>query len=95
MKNEIMYDGITGIREDIVLQAEKYQFDKKSRNKGRKDVWMKYGIMAACVCLAVGLGVFVLGIGKGAKPGDTAGSGSGGHESGSTFMSYAGPVFPK
>ena len=32
MKNEIMYDGITGIREDIVLQAENYQFDKKSRN---------------------------------------------------------------
>ena len=94
MKNEIMYDGITGIREDIVLQAENYQFDKKSRNKGRKDVWMKYGIMAACVCLAVGLGVFVLGIGRGAKPGDTAGSGSGGNESGSTFMSYAGPVFP-
>ena len=94
MKNEIMYDGITGIREDIVLQAEKYQFDKKNRDKGRKDVWMKYGIMAACVCLAVGLGVFVLGIGRGAKPGDTAGSGSGGHESGSTFMSYAGPVFP-
>ena len=95
MKNEIMYDGITGIRDDIVLQAEKYQFDKKNCNKWRKDVWMKYGIMAACVCLAVGLGVFVLGIGKGAKPGDTAGSGSGGHESGSTFMSYAGPVFPK
>lgn len=38
--------------------------------------------------------VFVLSIGRGAKPGDTAGSGSGGNESGSVFMSYAGPVFP-
>ena len=47
MKNEIMYDGITGIREDIVLQAENYQFDKKNCNKWRKDVWMKYGISAA------------------------------------------------
>ena len=37
MKNEIMYDGITGIREDIILQAENYQFDKKNRDKERKD----------------------------------------------------------
>lgn len=72
--------------------AEAAPENKLPQKRVQKNVWIKRGIMAACVCLAIGLGIF--GIGRGAKPGDTAGSGGGGHEPGSVFMSYAGPVFP-
>lgn len=89
MKNEKMYDGITYIREDIIEQAEDYKFKRKSA----KSAWMKWGAMAACACLVVGIGAFVLNSGKGIGP-DGANSGGGGGESGTVFMSYAGPVFP-
>ena len=89
MKNEKLYDGITYIREDIIEQAEDYKFKKKST----KSVWMKWGAMAACVCLVIGVGAIVLNTGK--EIGfDGANSGGGGGESGTVFMSYAGPVFP-
>ena len=84
MKSEKMYDGITYIREDIVEEAVDYKFKKKST----KSAWMKWGTMAACACLIVGVGAQILFDNRGAN------SGGGGNESGTIFMSYAGPVFP-
>ena len=90
MSNENIYDGITGIREDIVQKVENYQFKKKENKKSGKKAWMKWGAMAACACLVVGVGMFMLDRGGH----DGAHSGGGGGESGTVFMSYAGPVFP-
>ena len=47
MKNEKMYDGITGIREDIIERAENYEFKKAATKK----TWMKWGALAACLCV--------------------------------------------
>ena len=55
MSNENIYDGITGIREDIVQKVENYQFKKKENKKSGKKAWMKWGAMAACACLVVGV----------------------------------------
>lgn len=90
MKSERLLDALGKIDEELIEGAA--PGNKLPKKSVQKNVWMKWGIMAACAGLVIGLGVF--GIGQGAKPGDTAGSGSGGHEAGSIFMSYAGPVFP-
>lgn len=99
MKNEKMYDGITGIREDIIERAEKYEFcksniEKKNEKKGSKRYqWLKWTAIAASLCLVVGAGVFVLR-NIGGKAGDgTRAEGNGG-ASGTVFMSYSGPVLP-
>ena len=89
MKNERLLDALGKIDEELIAEAAP---GNKPSKKSNSVVWMKWGTMAACACLVIGFGIF--GIGRGAKPGDTAGSGGGGHESGSVFMSYAGPVFP-
>lgn len=49
MKNEKLYDGITGIREDIVERADAHEFKKKKRM-----TWQKWTALAACFCLVVG-----------------------------------------
>lgn len=59
MNNESIFDGITGIREDIVQKAENYQFQKKADKKIRKRAWMKWGTMAACACVFVVAGIMV------------------------------------
>ena len=59
MNNENIFDGITGIREDIVQKAENYQFQKKTDKKVRKKAWMKWGTMAACACVCVAAGIMV------------------------------------
>lgn len=57
MSNENIYDGITGIREDIVQKAENYQFKKLDKKSSIKKVWIKWCALAACVCLIVGITV--------------------------------------
>ena len=81
MSNENIYDGITGIREDIVQKVENYQFKKKDNKKSGKKAWMKWGAMAACACLVVGLGTFILNMGKDIGGDNGAASGGGGGES--------------
>lgn len=98
MKNEKIFDGITGIREDIIERAEKYEFatyaaEKTARKPVNKSRWMKWGAMAASLCLVVGAGLFVLQ-NIGGKTGDGAASEGSGGASGTVFMSYAGPVLP-
>lgn len=98
MKNEKIYDGITGIREDIIERAEKYEFTKNPvRKQVKKPVnrsrWMKWGAMAASLCLIVSAGLFVLQ-NIGGKTGDGAASEGAGGATGTVFMSYAGPILP-
>ena len=59
MNSENIFDGITGIREDIVQKAENYQFQKKADKSVRKKAWMKWGTMAACACVCVVVGIMV------------------------------------
>lgn len=107
MKREKIYDGITGIREDLIEKAEHYKFkgeqalneeadiinmDRKAKRSGRTP-WMKWMATAACLCLVVGTGVFVLR-NIGGKTGDGTASEGGGGASGTVFMSYAGPILP-
>ena len=56
--------------------------------------WAKWAsALAACLALAVGMGGFLLPkLGAASAPGNSAAGG--GHDEGSVFMSYAGPVFP-
>lgn len=49
-KAEKLYDGITGIDDQIVEKAEKYVFQRKHRRYGGLAMW---GTMAACACLVV------------------------------------------
>ena len=58
--------------------------------------WKKWGVLAAALVLTVGIGGYILprmggNAGSAGAPGDGGGAGSDGA---STFMSYAGPVFP-
>lgn len=59
MNSENIFDGITGIREDIVQKAENYQFEKKADKKVRKRAWMKWGTIAACACVCVAAWIMV------------------------------------
>ncbi|MCF0136917.1 MAG: hypothetical protein HUJ66_00970 [Oscillospiraceae bacterium] len=58
--------------------------------KSRMPSWAKWSsAIAACLVLFVGIGGFIL-----PRIGGNSGVGDSGHGDGSTFMSYAGPVFP-
>ncbi len=92
MKEERIFDGITDIRDDIIERTEKYEFKKKP-----KSAWIKWGAVAACGCLAVGLGgKFVLdNIGGSAGGGGSIPeAGFGSEENSISYMSYQGPVLP-
>ncbi len=88
MREEKLLDAFGQIDEKLIEEAdpEKKQSDNQSRNK--KTVWLKWAAVAASVCLLVGLGTQLLRDNSGEK------GGSSGNESGTVFMSYAGPVFP-
>lgn len=51
MSNENIFDGITGIREEIVQKAENYQFQKQEKKKTGRKTWMMWGALAACLCV--------------------------------------------
>ena len=67
MKTEKLYDGITGIRDDIVEKAENYVFRKKRRGyRG----FMMLGTMAACACLMIVVALPHLAGGGNSETGD-------------------------
>lgn len=91
MRREELFDAITNVGDALVDGAAQA---KPGRGKAR---WLKLGGIAAVFAVAIGLGAGALhgaipllpeGLGPG---GNAAGSG---HDGGSAFMSYAGPVFP-
>lgn len=82
MKENDLYDMIGNTDDSIVKEAQK---------KPVVTGWTKWVSIVAFLCMVIIGGVlFFTQIGKKSAPGSVAG----GHDDGSEFMSYAGPVFP-
>ncbi len=84
MKKEQLIDALGQMDDDMVQRVDAL------RQRKRKPLWVKWGAIAACLCLALGL---YAALRLGLPPAPGAASGGGGGE-GITYMSYAGPVFP-
>ena len=82
--SEKLYDAITEISDDLVEKAETFDFSKKKFSFKKRHIALIAS--AACLCLVVGT---VVGVLIGGRSG-----GGGADELGSSYMSYAGPVFP-
>ena len=79
---EKLYDAITDIDETLIEKADFPAAKKQNFLYRYKHVFIG---LAACICLVYGVGFFFLW-------GPAAGGGSG--NEGTSYMSYAGPVFP-
>lgn len=93
MTTEKLYEAITLIDDDLIDEAGTYA------PKKRKVIhWKRWAPLAACLVLVLGIGSaahFGLFNGMGASDGNSGvNAGGEGFDGGSTFMSYAGPVFP-
>ena len=75
---------------DAIGEAkDKYVQDVRNAKVKKMPGWAKWtSAIAACLVLTIGVSLFFGGMGG------NAGAGGSGHEDGSSFMSYAGPVFP-
>lgn len=88
-RSERLFRALSDIDEQKIDEA--FPEDRTGRSQ-----WRKWGAIAAALALVVGIGSYVLprmggNAGTGGAPGSGGGAGS---EGASTFMSYAGPVFP-
>ena len=82
MKSDELLDAIGEAKDEYVHDVRKGKVKKMPG-------WAKWtSAIAACLVLTIGVSLFFGGMGG------NAGAGGSGHEDGSTFMSYAGPVFP-
>ena len=94
MTRETLYDAITEVRDGLVDEAA-----QGKPAKGRVS-WLKFGAAAAAVAVVVGLGAGALNWSRnnsshGWGMSNPSGNGGGpGHDEGTVFTSYAGPVFP-
>jgi len=93
MNSEMIYDALTDIREEFIVEAKEHRFNKS------RSVVARWSILAASLALIIGIGGFMLyRVGLSPGSGGTsggAGAGGAGRQDGSTvFMSYAGPIFP-
>ena len=82
MKSDELLDAIGEARDEYVQ-------DVRNAKVKKMPGWAKWtSAIAAFLVLTIGVSLFFGGMGG------NAGAGGSGHEDGSTFMSYAGPVFP-
>ena len=82
MKSDELLDAIGEAKDEYVQ-------DVRNAKVKKMPSWAKWtSAIAACLVLTIGVSLFFGGMGG------NAGAGGSGHEDGSTFMSYAGPVFP-
>ena len=82
MKSDELLDAIGEAKDEYVQ-------DVRNAKVKKMPGWAKWtSAIAACLVLTLGVSLFFGGMGG------NAGAGGSGHEDGSTFMSYAGPVFP-
>lgn len=95
MTSEFLYEAITLIDDDLIDAAAEYT------PKSKKVIhWKRWAALAACLVLVVGVGsLFRFGplggmMGGGTKSDSPAAPGQDPGNTGSTFMSYAGPIFP-
>lgn len=90
MSTDQLYEAITLIDDDLIDEAGTYTPPKKKMVH-----WKRWTALAACLVLAVGAGgAFLSLLGGRADSNGGAGAGGSGSDGSSTFMSYAGPVFP-
>lgn len=83
-RSERLFEALSGIEEQKIDEA----FPEERTNRFR---WRKWGILAAALAVVIGAGSYVLPRLGGSAGAGGAGAGSDGA---STFMAYAGPVFP-
>ena len=82
MKSDELLDAIGEAKDE-------YVHDVRNGKVRKMPGWAKWtSAIAACLVLTIGVSLFFGGMGG------NAGAGGSGHEDGSSFMSYAGPVFP-
>ena len=82
MKSDELLDAIGEAKDEYVQ-------DVRNAKAKKMPGWAKWtSAIAACLVLTIGVSLFFGGMGG------NAGAGGSGHEDGSSFMSYAGPVFP-
>ena len=87
MKEKKIFDALTNVREEYIEEA------RTTPIKKTKISWKKFTTIAASIVIVLGMGAVL--IQNGLPFGGSAGGGGAGHDEGSsTFMSYAGPVFP-
>lgn len=89
MREDKLYEAITLIDDDLIDETARYVSTPK-----RAVHWKRWTALAACLVLAVGVGGTLLGRFGGFGGNSSAGAGGSGSDDGSTFLSYAGPVFP-
>lgn len=90
MNAEKLYEAITLIGDDLIDEAAAYTPTKK-----KVIHWKRWTALAACLVLVVGVGGGVfLGMFGGRGGNSGVGAGGSGADGGSSFMSYAGPIFP-
>ncbi len=91
MKANDLLDLIGNVDDGILEEAEE---KKRPAISG----WARWAAAAACLCLVIGGVWFFVRTGGHSAPGGgtggRSGAGGSGHNEGSVFMSYAGPVFP-
>lgn len=89
MNRENLFDGISEIRDDLIEEAGRNEFQK------REPIWKRVAAVAAALILVIGAGTAGFFIAFGRK-GSSAGPGSDGHtpEDPISYMYYTGPVFP-
>ena len=88
MREDKLYEAITLIDDDLIDETAGYTPPKK-----RVIHWKRWTALAACLVLIVGAGGILLNH-LGGAGGSSNGGGGSGADGSSTFMSYAGPVFP-
>lgn len=86
MTREMLYDAITEVKDELVLDSMAFRPAKK------RVQWMRFGAIAAVLAVVIGLGA---GVFSGTIPWLIGGNAGGGGTDGSqVFDIYAGPVFP-
>lgn len=86
MREKKIFDALTEVREEYIEEARTTQLKKQSMG------WKKWTAIAACTVMVIGIsGALLLQI---FFPFSGISGGHAGHGESSTFMSYAGPVFP-
>ena len=86
MKANELLDILGEANDEFIQDADTNSKAKTMRLPGKAK---KYVVIAASLALVLGIGSYVL-----PRMGGGANGGTAGHEEGSVFMSYAGPVFP-
>lgn len=81
-RSERLFEALSEISEEKIDEAS--PDDRTNRSQ-----WRKWGVLAAALAVVIGVGSYVL-----PRLGGSAGAGGAGSDGASTFMSYAGPVFP-